>query len=285
VKIPRRPGAPRALPGTILLIGVLIGGGAAPAAAGNISLELTTSAGVQDGTLTVKLTVRNTGDEAAHSVIPLLRFRDETAHGEVRADLQPRQSMDATLTLPVGDLAIGRWPYRIMVGYADANAYPLHALHAGTVTVGSPPPGTLGVVQATADPLATAGAMRVRVKNLSASPRQVLVRVYLPDGIEAPEADPTVALGGWEERDVVVSLVNRAALPGSRYAIFASAEYDDGALHQSVVVPTSLEIVAAQSVFQRHRTTLWILAAVVVLGWAGAAVWWLVAGRRSAARG
>jgi len=274
-------GGRRFLAGELLLIGLFCLAPARPAGAGNISLELTANASVQDAELTVAVTVRNKGDEAAHSVTPTLHFRDETAAGEVHPLLRPGQSMEATLKLPVRDLGTGRWPYRIMVGYTDANAYPLHALHVGTLTAGVPPPGKLGLLEAAADPLATSGWLRVRVKNLSADPRRVSVGVYLPDGIESPTPVPPVDLASWEEREVQVPLVNRAALPGSRYAVFATAEYDDGAVHQSVTVPSTLEIVAAQSLFQRHRSTLWVLAGLLVLAWAAAVTWWLAAGRRA----
>jgi hypothetical protein len=252
-----------------------------PAGAGNISLELSADARVQGSELTVAVTVRNKGDEAAHSVTPTLHFRRDTVTQEAHPLLRPGQSLEVTLKLPVPDLGTGRWPYRIMVGYTDANAYPLHALHVGTLTAGTPTPGKLGVLEAVADPLATSGSLRMRVKNLSPEPRQVIVGVFLPEGIESPTAVPLVELASWEEREVQVPLVNRAALPGSRYAVFATAEYDDGAVHQSVTVPTTLEIVAAQSIFERNRSTLWVVAGVLVLAWAALAIWWMAAGRRA----
>jgi hypothetical protein len=274
-------GGRRSLAGGLLLIGLACLGAPRPAAAGNISLELSATAGVQDGVLTVALTIRNKGDEAAHSVTPMLHFRDGTEAGAAHPLLRPGEKLEATLKTPVPDLGAGRWPYRIMVGYTDANAYPLHALHVGTLTAGVPAPGKLGVLEAVAEPLATAGALRVRVKNLSPDPRRVTVGVYLPEGIESPAPVPPVELASWEEREVQVPLVNRAALPGSRYAVFAVAEYDDGAVHQSVTVPTTLDIVAAQSVFRRHRSGLWVLAGLLVLGWVAVVIWWMTAGRRA----
>ena len=82
-----------------------------------------------------------------------------------------------------------------------------------------------------------------------------------------------VELEGWAERAVSGSLVNRTALPGSRYAAFVSVEYDDGELHQAVVVPTSVEIVSPQSVFERHAALLWGVAGLLVLGWVGILLW------------
>ncbi len=255
-------------------------GPASPADAGSISLELAANASVASAELTVTLSVRNKGDEAAHSVTPACHFRDQTVAGEIRPLLRPGETLEANLKLPVPELGTGRWPYRITVSYTDANAYPLHALHVGTVTVGVPPPGKLGMLEAAADALATSGSLRVRLKNLSADPRRVTVGVQLPDSIESPSPVPAVELAPWEEREVEVPLLNRGALPGSRYAVFATAEYDDGAVHQSVIVPTTLEIVAAQSLFRRYGNTLWVLAGVLLVAWAGVVIWWMTTGRR-----
>jgi len=49
---------------------------AAAAQAGSISITMTTTPEVRDGAIDVHLTVRNSGDEAASSVVPILRFGD-----------------------------------------------------------------------------------------------------------------------------------------------------------------------------------------------------------------
>jgi hypothetical protein len=90
-----------------------------------------------------------------------------------------------------------------------------------------------------------------------------------------------VELAAWEERRVTASLVNRAGLPGSRYAVFVSAEYDDGSLHQAVVVPATVEIVAEQSVFERRRSLLSVVAVPLKNAW-GATVSRRLAARRRA---
>lgn len=265
-----------------VLASILVSG---PAVAGNISLQLSATTRVQDGQLAVQLSVRNTGDEAAHSLTPTLHFRDRSAQGAVRPLLRPNESLETELTLAAGDLGTGRWPYRIMVAYADANAYPLNALHVGLALVGTAPPGKLGVLDVAADPLATTGPMRLRLKNLSKEPRRVAVNVYLPEGIELLEAVPAVELAAWEERTVTTRVVNRTGLPGSRYAVFVSAEYDVDDVHQAVLVPSTVEIVASQSVVGRWRTPLWIAAGVLTTGWIVFIVWRLAARRRTPAGG
>ena len=250
-----------------------------PATAGNISLGLTPQPEVREGALAVHLTIRNSGDEAARSVSPALHVRDKTARGEVRALLTPNESWQVELAIADAGLGTGKWPYRIMVDYADANEYPFHALHVGTVMVGAAPPAKVAVLGVAAPPLATSGWLELRVKNLGPEARTVALTVHLPEGIELSEPPSPVELAPWEERRVGGSLVNHTGLPGSRYAVFVSAEYDDGPVHQAVVVPTTVEIVAELSVFERRRTMLWVVAGLLVVAW-GAAIGWRLAGRR-----
>lgn len=281
-------GGLRAAPsGSLLGVAAVLGWvlASGPAVAGNISLQLTATTQVQDGQLAIQLTVRNTGDEAAHSVTPTLHFRDQSAQGAVRPLLKPSDTLVTELAVPASDLGIGRWPYRIMVAYADANAYPLNALHVGMAVVGAPPPGKLGILDVVADPLATSGPMRLRLKNLGAEVRRAAVSIFLPEGIELLEPVPPVELAAWEERTVRAEIVNRTGLPGSRYAVFVTAEYDGENIHQAVVVPATVEIVAPQSVFQRWRTPLWLAAGLLTTGWVVFIVWRLAVRRRPSAGG
>jgi hypothetical protein len=249
--------------------------------AGNISLELSPRPEVREGTLTVQLAVRNGGDEPGRSVGAALHFRNRTIRSEVRPLLRPGKTWEAELALPAVDIGTGRWPYRIRVDYADANGYPFQALHVGTVMVRAPPLAKVAVVGVTTPPLATSGPLESRVKNLSPNARTVSIAVHLPEGIELAEPVAPVELAAWEERRVTASLVNRSGLPGSRYAVFVSVEYDDGSLHQAVVVPATLEIVAEQSVFERRRSLLWVVAGLLVLAWGATVSWRLAVRRRS----
>jgi hypothetical protein len=258
---------------------------AAVGLAGNISIQLTPLPQVRDGVLSVELTVRNAGDEPGHSIVPALGFRDKTVRGDVTPILRPNESIETILEIPADELGTGRWPYSIAVEYADANEYPFHALHVGTVMVGAPPPMKVALVGIEPPPLASTGDLKVRVKNLSADARTMTVDVHLPDGVELEAPIAPAELKGWEERPITASLINRTGLPGSRYAIFVAAEYDDGPMHQAVVVPATLEIVAAQSMFEQHRTLFWVLAGGLVVAWGIGIGWWLVSRRRSTARG
>src|SRR2546423_5945148 len=97
---------------------------AGPAAAGSISISILPVVEVREGALSAQVKVSNVGDEAAQSVAAVLVFGEHKARGEIHPSLAPGAAMDATLSLPVGDLGTGRWPYQVAVAHPAPNQYP-----------------------------------------------------------------------------------------------------------------------------------------------------------------
>jgi hypothetical protein len=256
----------------ILRAGLLLAAALAPtvAAAKSISISIFPSAEVKDGVLTARVRVTNSGDEAAESVAPVLQFGQRTTRADARSSLGPNESMTAALSLEVGTLAPGRWPYRLAIDYTDANQYPFQALHMGVVTLGSsPPPAKISVSEVKAAPISSSGSLSVRVKNLAGVERKATLTVALPEGLEVAKPIDQVSLAAWEEATVSVPIVNRTALAGSRYPIFAAVEYDEDGVHQAVTAQAVVEIESPQSVFRIPGTTLWIVAGILVAAWLG----------------
>jgi len=249
------------------------------AAAGSISISISPGVELRDGSLAAHVDVRNSGEEAAHSVAAVLRFRGKEVRGAARETLAPNQAMSADLSLPAADLAPGRWPYQVAVDYTDANQYPFQALHVAWVMLGNPPPAKLSVAEVKADPLAHSGSLGVRLKNLAGAARQTAVHVIVPEGVEVTQAEQSLALPAWEEASLSAPLVNRTALAGSRYPVFVTAEYDDEGVHQAVIGQGMLEITNPRSFFQSQRRLLWIAAGVLIAAWLGFLGWQLTSGR------
>src|SRR5436309_8590312 len=126
-----------------------------PAAAGSISISISPVVEPREGALSAQVKVSNVGDEAAQSVAAVLVFGEHKARGDIHPSLAPGAAMDAALSLPVGELGTGRWPYYVAVDYTYANQYPFQAIHVGLVTVGSPPPAKASVSEVKADPLSS----------------------------------------------------------------------------------------------------------------------------------
>ena len=192
----------------------------APAAAKNISITLAPTVEVSAGTFTLRVKIGNAGDEAAQSVTPVLHFGEKETRGQTKQSLGPNESFDQSLSLPIGDLKPGRWPFQLRVDYTDANQYPFQALQVNAVLVGQPPPAKMTVPLVKPDPLATTSPLHVRLKNLTGTARTVAVSVLVPEGLDVAEPIQPVALAGWEDKPVTAQLVNRSALPGSKYPVY-----------------------------------------------------------------
>jgi hypothetical protein len=245
----------------------------APAAAKIISITITPTAEIRSGSLTVRLSISNLGDEAAHSVTPTLHFRDREARGKGTPSLAPNASLQETLTLPAADLTPGRWPYRVSVDYTDANQYPFQALQVLALAVGNPPPAKVAVLDTGSTTIATSGSLSVKLKNLAGVSHTAVVRVVVPDSLEITQKLPAVSLSGSEEKTISTQVVNRTALAGSRLPVFVIVEYDDGPTHQAVVSRGRIEIVSKGSFFARQRILWWVVALILLLGWGGFILW------------
>jgi hypothetical protein len=257
---------------------------AGPAVAGTISITISQAARIADGNLVVDVKVGNSGDEAALSVTPVLRFGDKEARGKGKPSLEPNGSFEETLTVPVGTLGEGRWPYRVGVDYTDQNQYPFQALQTQTIVVGNPPPGKVAVPVIKSEDITGTGTLTVAVKNLGPDTRTAKVSVLVPEGLEASDAVRSVTLEGWKDAELKVPVTNRTALVGSRYPVFVTAEYDDGPVHQGVVAQGIVAVVGADTFLDRNARALRIGAIALVAAWlAGTAV--VFFRRRSATHG
>jgi hypothetical protein len=254
-----------------LLLSLLVAAAAVGSArAGTISISITQSTRLDAGNLIADVKVSNAGDEAALSVTPILQFGDKAVRGTGIPSLGPNASHQETLTVPVGTLGEGRWPYRIAVDYTDQNQYPFQALFAQALVVGSPPAAKVAVPAITNTDIAGSGTLSVTVKNLTADPRSTKVNVLVPEGLEATAASQTVELAGWKDATLKVPVVNRTALVGSRYPVFVTVEYDDGGVHQAAVAQGIVAVTAAGSFVDLWGRTLWMAAAVLVGLWLAA---------------
>jgi hypothetical protein len=244
---------------------------ATPVSAGTISIVLSQQGELRGSELAVDLTVENGGDEPARAITPRLRFGGREARGETRDLLVPGFPFEATVSLAAGDLGPGRWPYRLVVDYTDANQYPFQALQVATVEIGDAPPVKVAVPRFDAAQLVDSGALELQVKNLSAQPRSLQLELVAPEALEVTQGDRQLELAPWQERSASFQVTNRTALPGSRLPVFVTLEYSDGDVHQALVAQSSVEIRApgsagAGGVGRRLAIALAALG-VLAVGW------------------
>jgi hypothetical protein len=249
---------------------LLVALGASGARAGSITINMTTRADLRDDALSISLTVGNSGDEAAGSVVPILRLRDREVRGAREDSLAPGTRIERTLVVPADDLGEGRWPFRVAVSYTDQNQYPFQALHVSLVTRGNPLPAKVAVTGIEITPLETTSAVSMRVKNLAGVERTATVTLFAPEDIEVQGGPAEVKLGAWEEETVHLELTNRTALAGSRYPVFAAVEYDEPGTHHTVVGQGVVEVRSPRAFLP--RVLAWLVGALL-LGWLVLLAW------------
>jgi hypothetical protein len=223
----------------------------------------------EPGALAVVVKLTNSGDEAAKTVVPIVRVADHEARGEGRSTLAPGESIESTVRVPF-DRPAGQWPLVTRVDYADANGYPFQALQVALVS--SPPatPALVAVVDVAAEPVVDSGRIRARLKSLSDAPRRAQVRFVTPRGLEMNPALLPLDMEPWADATVEAEVVNRAALAGSRYPVFVTVEYDDRGEHHASVAHAMVEIHAP---VPRRVWTLLGVAAALLLAWVALLVW------------
>src|SRR3982074_2873679 len=142
--------------------------------AGTIALSPDVAATVTRSGLTISLKITNSGDEAAHSVVPsVIPAGGVPSRGQPAAALAPGQRLDVQIEVPWNDKRSGQWPLTTSVDYADGNGYPFQAVQVALITLGAPAPSLIALLVADAPALATSGDFHVRLKSLSAGPQQV----------------------------------------------------------------------------------------------------------------
>lgn len=255
---------------------------AGPAAASITRIDISQTARLEGGELRVDVRIGNSGDEAALSVNPVLRFGDREVRGESEQQLEPDASIRRSLAIPVGALGEGRWPYRVSVDYTDLNQYPFQALQVHTFVVGTPPPAKVAVPEIQGGEVRGDGALAITVKNLTPDARTAQLEVLVPAGIEVGGATRELRLEAWGEARVEVPLHNRSALVGSRYPAFVTVQYEDGAVHHTALAQGWVVIVGTGTFVERWGS--WMAAAgwALVLGWTAYLGWLRMRPRQAA---
>jgi hypothetical protein len=260
----------RTVAGGVVGACLLVGLGTGPARAGSITINMTTRAELSEKELAINLTVGNSGDEAAGSVVPSLRLRDREVRGAREDSLPPGGRIERTLVVPADDLGEGRWAFRVAVSYTDQNQYPFQALHVSVVTRGNPLPSKVAVTQVDVTPLENSAAMTMRVKNLAGVERAATVTVFTPEDIEVDGGPAEVKLDPWAEENVHVDIKNRTALTGSRYPVFASVEYDEPGTHHTVIAQGVVSVSSPRAFLP--RALLWVVGGLLV-AWVALLLW------------
>jgi hypothetical protein len=239
-----------------------------PALAGSITIQNEVSALAKGDRLAVTMRIVNSGDEAAHAVAAGASFGGQATRGPTQPILIPGGRMEVSLELPGRPTVAGQWPLAAMVDYTDANGYAFQALQVVLVSSVNASPALVAVIDVDATPVAISSSVDVRLKNLSGTERPTTINFFVPRDLEVDIASRTLSLEPWADATVKAQIINRTALPGSRYPMFVTVEYNDSEGHHATLAQDTIEIRAA-----RAARGIWFFAAAGTL----TVVWVLIA--------
>jgi len=234
-----------------------------PALGGSISITTELTITPRSGVLAVSLKVRNSGDEAAQTVVAGARFGGHEVRAPAHPKLSPGETSKVALDIPWTPATPGQWPLTTTVDYTDLNGYTFQAVQLALVSTDAASPALLAVLKVDADRVARDGRVNVRFKSLSELARHVHIQFIVPRGLEV---DPVrmLEIGPWADAEASATVFNRAALPGSRYPVFVTLEYDDDSGHHAALGNGLVEIVSAPETSVSYA---WIVAAVLTIAW------------------
>ena len=228
-----------------------------------ISLNLGAEVSVDPPDLNIRIMTANQGRETAHGVQATLRHGSEVITLPVRNQLAPGTAHEVEANLSIAEASPGRHPFYVQVGYADANGYQFSAVLCATFWIEEDTSSEIFGVLRT-EPLDDTGQLQVDLKNLSEEDISFDLVIFMPREFSTDEYDREILLEANQEKSVLITLRNFAAIPESSYPVYAIVQYLREGLQYTNVLGGQVEVRASeQQLVTRYR--LWIFGAAVLL--------------------
>lgn len=247
----------------LLLTATLLSGafGIEQVHAGSIGFRIDTDVDTRGG-LSVKITLTQTGDEAASDVAPTVEFLDERKSGETLAKFQPDESHIWELRLRDQPLAPGAYAVVVRVHYSDANGYPFEITSVAPATAGgNAAPRVTGAFVVSKVPVGGNSEGTLNLKRPKGRSGAFEGRLISPRGLSLTPARFPIDFGHDGNATIGVSLHNDKLLAGTSVNLFALISSDHAGIHQTDTVRGTIRVVAAESVLS--ATTFYRAAAAV----------------------
>ena len=195
-------------------------------------ISLTTSMDnivIANDTAVSGVSIKNSGDEAAWNVkVSLLLpqgFSSDTIYaGKLNAGGTYNGNFNVS-RLP--GIAKGSYSIAVLTEYQDANGYQFSSISPNLI-VYETPAGSRITGQLESITLGEKGSksMQLRLMNRDSTAHNVSIRIFLPNEITSPDSEKSLSIGPNEEKTVTFTVSNYGALVGSKYAVFASFDYE-----------------------------------------------------------
>jgi len=242
---------------------------AAPSGArADLGMTLTTEANVAE-TVRVSVTATNSGDEAAHALVPEVRLQSTVRRGDAVTNLDVGRSTAWEILLPP-PTGPGTFPLFVRLSYADGRGRPgatdLVRLIGTPGTMGAPVTGTLQV-----EPTAAHGTATLTLANPTLAPVAGRVVPILPARFTTEPDSIPAQIPAQGTTAVTFIVENTSVPPGSTFPLYALFEYEQRGIHHTVLAETRLLVVAARPAGAVSPLVVGAAALLVAIGLLGVA--------------
>lgn len=218
-----------------------------PAHAGSIGFRVDTDVDTRAG-LSVKITLTQTGDEAASDVVPTVEFLDQHMSGDPIARFQPNQSHVWEIRLRDQPLTPGAYAVVVRVRYADANGYPFEITSVAPATPGGKAgPRVTGAFVVSGVPVGGNAEGKLNLKRPQGRSGVFEGTLISPRGLRLTPARFPIVFDENGNATIEVSLHNDKLLAGTSVNLFALVSGDQAGVHQTDTVRGTIRVVAALS--------------------------------------
>ncbi|KPJ99126.1 MAG: hypothetical protein AMJ60_06020, partial [Desulfobacterales bacterium SG8_35] len=255
----------------ILFLFLLLQGTASLLFAGQVTLEISTTASLSQGKIVANFRVTNKGTDPAHEVSLHGKFLQDVQSIFIAEHLSPGQSSEAGVVFdPPGDLQ-GTYPIYVTAFYQHANGTSVSSASLASVNIGSYDKEIPGL-KISSDVTSGRGEVSIHLEAQDPNVELVTVTGHAPDDLAIEPVLQDVSLQ--EGRGVAKFKVsNISGNEGSIYGIFFAAEARSGGVNKLATVDIAMPVesirTAVSSDAESLKTTLYaaflLLAALLLV--------------------
>jgi len=237
------------------------------ASAGTISITSTLKFEEKDGKKILLAQIKNGGNESAKDVQAHLQFLDMYLSGPKWESLGAGKEEIISWDFPGKSVKNGRYPAVLTVEFSDLNSYPFSSVNVRSLEIGqADPPRIFGKLDSVS--IDNKGELNFMLKNLEPVAKTIKVTLIMPKEINIEPGQFEIELAATNipiSRTIKVS--NFSALPGASYPIFAIAENDSETTHDTIVLPSNIQISPDSNNKSRLLWILGLVATFLVIFW------------------
>ncbi len=253
---PLRVMNPSAMSGMIFCIFLFMCVPASRGLAGYITIETAVQTTLKEDALTVSVGLANNGDEPAHNVRISVETGGNSQAGDIRETLGVKERLKEEFHFMLTFQNPGKYPVIIRTDFADANQHPFSALSLKLINYRKTVSPRVFFHRPERLEIAKKGELKLKLKSLDESERDVTVRLILPKELGASAPEKRVRIAPRKEKEISFVISNFSAFVGARQPVFALLEYDEGNIHCSVSTMNIIEIIEKEKLTRKMAITI-----------------------------